>query len=82
MDVEDESKWSIIPTANECVSTQNKACQIVVDDDQTFVDVNDGNKRKLLSTLGIIAVAGASGSGSGYVPQMPHTGISSSVNRP
>ncbi|HRE50623.1 MAG TPA: hypothetical protein PK339_04325 [Flavitalea sp.] len=81
-DVADESKWSITPTENECEEEDNKACQIVVDDNQTFVDVNDGNKRKLLSTLGIIAVAGADGSGNGYVPKMPHTGISSSKGRP
>lgn len=81
-EVADVSKWSTTPTENECGEEDNKACQIAVDDDQTFVDVNDGNKRKLLSTLGIIAVAGDSGSGSGYIPKMPHTGISLSVNRP
>ncbi|MBL7735886.1 MAG: hypothetical protein JNL51_10520 [Chitinophagaceae bacterium] len=81
-EVADESKWSITPTENDCGSTQNKACQIVVDDNQTFLDSGDGNKRKLLSTLGIIAAAGAGGSVSGYIPQMPHTGISLSVNRP
>lgn len=82
-EVEDESKWSITPLPeDECGATQNKACQIVVDDDQTFIDINDAGKKKLLSTLGIVAAAGASGAVNGYVPQIPHTGILSSVNRP
>lgn len=79
-EVENESKWSLTPPANaECGSTQNKACMIVVDDNQT--EVVDG-VRVLKNTLNIIALAGASGSGSGYIPKYPHTGISATDNKP
>ena len=79
-DVADESQWSLTPPAGtECGGTQNKACMIVVDDDQT--EVVDG-KTVLKSSLNITAVAGAGGTGSGYVPQFPHTGISARDSRP
>ncbi len=78
-DVEDESKWSLTSPGNECAGAENKACRIVVDDDQTEM-VN--SVRVLKSSLSITAAAGAGGSGSGYIPTYPHTGISAKANRP
>lgn len=67
--VQDESNWKTAPSPMpQCGSTANKACSIVVDGNNT---TGSGATREL--DFELHAVAGAGGSGSGYVPQLSTT---------